>query len=273
MELGARLRQARQEAGLSQRQLCGEVITRNMLSQIENGSAKPSMQTFRYLAEQLGKPLSYFLEEEAVISPNQQRIAAAKQAFRQGDYRQAMGILEQWKPDTILEEERWLLMALSAIKQSALAIDEGKNAYAQTLLTQAAEAGAKTCYYTEEIERQRLLLLYRARPELAIELADRLPDNLSEILLRAQAALQQEDWVRGSKILDGAAPCQNPEWNILRAELYFGEGEYEKAAEQFSLAREEFSFLAIQRLEQCYRELGDYKKAYEYACYLREIKE
>ena len=63
MELGQRLRQARLEAGLSQRQLCGEVITRNMLSQIENGSARPSMETLRYLASRLGKPISFFLEE------------------------------------------------------------------------------------------------------------------------------------------------------------------------------------------------------------------
>ena len=54
MELGQKLRLARQEAGLSQRQLCGEVITRNMLSQIENGTAKPSMETLRYLAGRLG---------------------------------------------------------------------------------------------------------------------------------------------------------------------------------------------------------------------------
>ena len=34
MELGEKLLRARQEAGLSQRQLCGEEIPRNMLSQI-----------------------------------------------------------------------------------------------------------------------------------------------------------------------------------------------------------------------------------------------
>ena len=39
MELGEKLRQARLAAGLSQRQLCGDVITRNMLSQIESGAA------------------------------------------------------------------------------------------------------------------------------------------------------------------------------------------------------------------------------------------
>ena len=57
MELGKRLKAARLEAGLSQRQLCGEVITRNMLSQIENGAARPSMDTLLYLADRLGKPM------------------------------------------------------------------------------------------------------------------------------------------------------------------------------------------------------------------------
>ena len=60
MDLGEKIKAARLGLGLSQRQLCGEAITRNMLSQIENGSAKPSMQTLRYLAERLGKSVSYF---------------------------------------------------------------------------------------------------------------------------------------------------------------------------------------------------------------------
>ena len=53
MELGEKLRQARLEAGFSQRQLCGEEITRNMLSQIEHGTAKPSMKTLQFLAARL----------------------------------------------------------------------------------------------------------------------------------------------------------------------------------------------------------------------------
>ena len=69
MSIGQRLKQARLEARLSQRQLCGDVITRNMLSQIENGSAKPSMDTLRYLAGELKKPVGYFLGEDAVLAP------------------------------------------------------------------------------------------------------------------------------------------------------------------------------------------------------------
>ena len=84
MELGQRLKQARLEAGLSQRQLCEDLITRNMLSQIENGSAKPSMETLRYLATQLGKPISFFLEE-AASSPNQTKLQTAREAWSQGD--------------------------------------------------------------------------------------------------------------------------------------------------------------------------------------------
>ena len=80
MELSQKLKQARLDAGLSQKALCGDRITRNMLSQIENGSARPSMDTLRYLAGQLGKPLSYFLEDDAVTSPNQELMVKARSA-------------------------------------------------------------------------------------------------------------------------------------------------------------------------------------------------
>ena len=51
MTLGEKIRQARLDAHLSQRELCGDVITRNMLSQIENGSARPSMDTLQRMRD------------------------------------------------------------------------------------------------------------------------------------------------------------------------------------------------------------------------------
>ena len=86
MHLGEKLRLARQEAGLSQRELCGDRITRNMLSQIENGSASPSVSTLRFLAQRLGKPVSFFLEEETVTSPSQAVMQKARQAFEEKKY-------------------------------------------------------------------------------------------------------------------------------------------------------------------------------------------
>ena len=110
MELGEKLRLTRLEAGLSQRALCGDEITRNMLSRIENGAARPSMKTLGCLAARLGKPVSYFLEEDTVCSPNQKIMTAARQLFDGKDYTGAMQALAQYRaPDEIYDRERQLL--------------------------------------------------------------------------------------------------------------------------------------------------------------------
>ena len=118
MELGEKLRLARQEAGLSQRALCADRITRNMLSQIEHGTAKPSMQTLQYLAERLEKPVSYFLGE-AAVTPNQVAMGKARQAYGQKNYREALLALDAYvSPDESLDWERGLLGSLCCLGQA-----------------------------------------------------------------------------------------------------------------------------------------------------------
>ena len=151
MELGQRLKQARLEAGLSQRQLCGEEITRNMLSQIENGSARPSMDTLRYLAARLGKSMGYFLEDQAVTSPNQQIMSKARTASP-GD---VLEILKAYRaPDETFDAERWLLEALSCLSLAEAAIEDSRPGYAAALLEQAAQAGTRTPYYTRDLGQE-----------------------------------------------------------------------------------------------------------------------
>ena len=104
MSLGEKLRQARLDAGLSQRELCGGEITRNMLSCIENGTAQPSMRTLQFLAGRLGKPVSYFLEEKAVVSVNQAVMASARQQYDAEQYERAMAALEDYaEPDPVYD--------------------------------------------------------------------------------------------------------------------------------------------------------------------------
>ena len=159
MELGARLRQARLDAGLSQRQLCGETITRNMLSQIENGNARPSMDTLRYLAAQLGKPISYFLEETVEHSPNQALMTQARNATGQA----VLELLAKYQePDELFDRERWLLEALTCLELARQALDDEKKEDARTLLAQAETAGANTTYYTPQLEQYRQLLAFEA---------------------------------------------------------------------------------------------------------------
>ena len=158
MTLGEKIKQARLEAGLSQRQLCGETVTRNMLSQIENGSARPSMGTLSYFAAQLGKPISYFLEEDAVLSPNQALMRQAREAVLEGRGAEALAILETYRgPDETFDTELQLLRRLAVLDTAAGAIADGRGAYAAQLLEKLEEI--KDGYCAEVLERQRLLLL------------------------------------------------------------------------------------------------------------------
>ncbi len=258
MDLSQKLKQARLDAGLSQRQLCGDIITRNMLSQIENGSARPSMDTLRFLAQKLGKPLSFFLEEESV-SVNQSIITRARTLPAQ----EALALLENYQsPDGVFDPERYLLEALLCMDLAQSAIEENRLGYAKTLLEQAKEAGNQTAYYTPELERRRIVLCYKAgmAPE---ELLPLLPDSSEEFLLRAQAALQGGYAALCAGILD-AAPRKTDDWYYLRAEACFAQGDYKNAAAYYLQAPESNQIYA--RLEQCYRELEDFKNAYFYAC-------
>lgn len=261
MELGERLRQARLEAGLSQRQLCGEEITRNMLSLIENGSAKPSMKTLQYLAGRLGKPVSFFLEETVSVSPNQACVYAARQLYDQGNFAAAAKTLEVYRePDTIFDREYHLLQVLICLEMATEAIRQKRELYALELLK---KADRETDYCGEELQRKRLLLTGKLKAQ---RVSSQLPSLDAELLLRAEEALAEGNTQRAACLLDAAEEQKTVQWTLLRGEAYLAEKDYPSAARCFHSAEAEAPAKAVPKLEQCYRELGDFKRAYEYAC-------
>jgi tetratricopeptide (TPR) repeat protein len=62
-QIGGRLREARQRAGLTQQQLAGERYTKAYISALETGIARPSMVALNYLSERLNLAPSHFLDE------------------------------------------------------------------------------------------------------------------------------------------------------------------------------------------------------------------
>ena len=164
MELGEKLRQARLEAGLSQRALCGDVITRNMLSLIENGLSRPSMDTLKFLAGQLGKNVSYFLEETAVETPNPGVMVQARQAYIHRNYAALLQVLEQYtSPDPLFDEERMYLCALGALGRAEELLRENRSHEALALLEQVHRG---SIYYRPDMEQRRRLLLQKAYQNL-----------------------------------------------------------------------------------------------------------
>ena len=267
MELGKRMKQARLEAGLSQRQLCGGEITRNMLSQIENGAARPSMDTLRYLAGRLGRPISYFLEEETVTSPNQPVMEAARSAYLAGEPVRALKALEGYRePDGIFDQERRLLEVLSCLDLAEEELGRGHGIYAGELLDRAEEMGRELAYCAKELERRRLLLTARVRPQLRKEMVRRLPPLDGELLVRARAALDEGKVTRCAALLEAAEDQASADWNFLRGEAHLARQAYREAADCYHRAEGAYPEKTAPRLERCYRELEDYKRAYEYAC-------
>ncbi len=270
MELGEKIRQARLEAGLSQKALCGDTITRNMLSMIESGKARPGMDTLMELAAKLGKPLGYFLEQAAVTSPNQQAMEQARAAFCRQDYQTAADALAGYQaPDGVFDPEKLLLAALCFTALGKAALEQGRTVHARSLLLQAEQAMEQCPYLSEELGRQLALLQFRADPERAQVLASRLPALDFELLLRARTAFDRGDMARCLALL-GAMESALPEGSLLQGRAQMALGQFQQAAESLAAAEAALPRQCQPLLEVCYRELGDFRKAYLYACKQRE---
>lgn len=261
MELGEKLKQARLAAGLSQRQLCGDRLTRNMLSKIENGSARPSMGTLEYLAHRLGMSVSVFLDDGAVTLPNRQVIEEARTALALKDpdaLRQALDGFRE--PDPVFFEERQLLEFLWRLEMGQKALDAGRLPYARDLLREALELTG--LYITRPLRRRCRILLGLAGEEVALESDD------EALLVLASEAREPE---RQLEILGASGEKENPRWQALAGEALFQLKRYEEAARCFEQATPSRKIWS--RLEECFREMEDYKQAYAYACKLRQRKE
>lgn len=260
MELGEKLRRARLEAGLTQKQLCGEEITRNMLSLLENGSASPSIRTLQYLSRQLGKSMSYFLEEEAVVSANLMVMEQARQCFDAGDWSGAARALEHYRePDPVYDREKGLMQSLLLLAMAEQAMDQERTVLARELLNRLE---AEPAYCAAEISRRRALLLGR----LGEKTAQELPSMDEELLLRAREALDDGQYQRAACLLDAVQEQSDAHWSLLRGRAYLSEKHWSEAARCFHAAEDRYPRETAAALEHCYRELEDYKRAYEYAC-------
>ena len=60
MTLGEKIKNARKSKKITQAELAKDKITRNMVSCIESNRVNPSLETIRYIANELSLPVSYF---------------------------------------------------------------------------------------------------------------------------------------------------------------------------------------------------------------------
>jgi tetratricopeptide (TPR) repeat protein len=98
------------------------------------------------------------------------------------------------------------------------------------------------------------------------EICRKLPSLDEELILRAKGALAVEEYVRALHLLESVEDKARADWNFLRGELYFIGKEFQQAVICFHKAEESLEGAVFSKLETCYREMGDYRMAYAYAC-------
>lgn len=268
MTMGQRIYQARTEAGMSQRQLAGEEITRNMLSALEHDGANPSIATLKYLSDRLNKPISFFLGEDAPQIPEYPLVEQARKAYDSGDFRTCLECLDEIQTvGEILGREVSLLTVRSLLELAEQEIEKNRMPHARILLSRA-ESAMEQCAYADDLMVRRLRILQACCPEQESQLAtlvQRIPNEDKVMMLRARAALTENRFTDAQRYLNGVENRNTLEWNYQMGELLFRQKKYKEATEYYHRAEGDLPEECRQRLEICYRELEDYKMAYYYA--------
>lgn len=237
MTMGERILQARLAAGLSQRELAGEEITRNMLSSLEHDAASPSIATLRYLARRLGRPVSYFLGEDDA--------SEGVAAFEAGAWRSSLELMTP-------AEKRWL-EPLALLREAEQAVSNRRIPYARSLLDRLE--GLSSPLYGPELRRKAAML--RCRCGISAEI----PED-SALLLKAEQALAEKRWPDARRYLL-ARDHRDARWHHLMGQCCFSMGDYSAAKDHYHHCEDAYDVRG--QLEICYRELEDFRMAYFYA--------
>lgn len=280
MTLGEKLRQARTERGLSQKQVAGSFMTRNMLSQLENGQALPSVKTLYYLSDVLGVSISWLLDDGLRFGAAQ-ITESARSEFAQGNYRQCM---EQLMEHEQKSEEELLLLCRSALAYAASCFENGDYSTAEDAVQTALSC--KGVYITETEHFRALLLLCKCalmKREPAEEHIKLFAENSlwkllewEPDLLFAWDALTQNRLEEASACLTKTGSHENGIRDYLRGWLFATCGNIEEAvvclkrAEMSSTLPHSCRLEVYRLLERYYKEKQNYLQAYRYAVLQRD---
>lgn len=281
MGLGQRIRALRTKKGMTQTQLAGEHITRNMLSQIENGTAVPSMKTLRYLAEKLDVSVGFLLEGQSSGALSQ-----ARELLKQKNFSAA---IEAALSSEEQGDELQLLLATAYSRLARSQMLAGELASAAESAGQALAYNDASIYGSEDIRARMLGIL--AHCSVGQENADAAVQEYKNAyrasgwearyhLLCARYYLQQGQVQAAEREIWTITALPEEErllylllrgWLAVIQEKFTNALAYLQQVEKGNLESRFMRTDLYRLLETAYRELGDYKAAYEYAAKQREL--
>ncbi len=151
MNIGEKIKKLRVDKLMTQSELVGGEITRNMLSRIENGAANPSMETVKYIADRLGVSPAYLLandNDDRLFRKNSE-IVGIKKAFMNEDYRICRDVCIN--VEDIEDDEIQMLLCECDLALGMEYFRNGNLRDCCELLDEAIEGCGKTLYRTDYI--------------------------------------------------------------------------------------------------------------------------
>ena len=279
MTLGEKLVQARTALGLTQTQVAGAQITRNMLSKLEHDCATPSLKTLEYLASVLKVPVSWLLND--TMMQDLSVLDEARLLFREKDFSACWDLLQ--KKPAQEQEEANLLRLRCSLYLAKNAMDQGDFTTAKTF-AETAQQLCDGCLYATNSDRTYISWLiarnnlhdkssaesfvhtfYAEYKSLGMEECRHILLARYYISVHNTQAAEKELWSMGDLTdhvrseylyLRGLVSMQKT--HIRDAMLYLHQAEQENASP--ALLEEIYA-----ALEACCKELEDYKRAYEYS--------
>lgn len=281
-DIGDKIKRLRLQRNMTQTDLAGDQITRNMLSRVENGAALPSLPTVWYLAERLGVPAGFLLAEgdDDRLWRKMSRIDDIRRVLRTGNARICLELCREDAEDGQADDEIYLIMAQCALALAREELDAGRLHECCTLLDGALDYAGRTMYDASAI-RQTAVLYFRFMNRLSSMLYSDVLTNADDALVGseddfaryvlAREALEAGEMRRVQVYLQGdEGRC--PWCRHLAAHARMLRGEYAQAQALLvqllhdeSARSEVLVYCLFCDLEICYREQSDFRGAYEYS--------
>jgi transcriptional regulator with XRE-family HTH domain len=281
VQIGEKIKMLRQSKLMTQSELAGTQITRNMLSSIEHGTALPSLPTALYLAERLNVPVGYLLAEgeDELGYRKMTAIANIRRALAAGDFAGTLSLV-QTAQGGAADDELSFIRAQCELGLARVALNEGRLRPAAAALDRALRAAKETIYDTDSL-RARIAVYFRYLATVSPTLSS---DVLDVDEVENARALGDDvcEYVRALELLENGFEGigedfssrypSSPYGTRLRALEQMRAGDYLTAQLTLEglLPREDLTFGVLLYdvfgdLEICYRKNDDYKRAYEFA--------
>ena len=151
MNIGDKIRSARLDKHMTQADVAGDKITRNMLSAIESGKASPSLETLYHIANKLDLRISYLLSEDIdeSVYKKSHLMPEIKKAYVNGNYTYCISLIGQIRD---ADDELSYILAHCNFKLGVTAAIKGSFLTAEKRFAMASECASKTIYDTKNIE-------------------------------------------------------------------------------------------------------------------------